>query len=104
MKKIFGNTNQSVSDYVDGLDFELPDDLTAMNPGIHAPAQAAPAVEVHEVNDDAVWELWHDSVAFQESQFVDGLANEMPSQAAPESPEVAAPFVDAFSSVTKKSQ
>jgi len=28
----------------------------------------------------------------------------MPSQAAPVSPEVAAPFVDAFSSVTKKSQ
>jgi hypothetical protein len=104
MLKFFGNTNQSVTDYVEGLDLELPDDLTALNPGLVESPHPAPAVEVHEVNDDAVWELWHDSVAFQDSQFADGLADETQLQTQSTPLDVVAPFVDAFSSVHKKSQ
>ena len=104
MLRFFGNKNQSVSDYVKGLDLELPDDLAVLNPDLDESQHPTPAVEVHEVNDDAAWALWHDSVAFQDSQFADGFANESPSEPEQASPHVAAPFVDAFASVPKKSQ
>ena len=104
MIKVLGNSDKTVTDYVEGLDLELPHDLRALNPGLVEPHHPAPAVEVHEVNDDAVWELWHDSVAFQESQFADGLADESPLKPQQASPEVDATFVDAFASVHKKSR
>lgn len=100
MLKLFGHTNQSVNDYVEGLDLELPDDLAALNPGLDEPQLPVPAVEVNEVNDDAAWALWDDSVAFQDSQFADGLADESPMQTPPPDPHVAAPFA----SVDKKSK
>lgn len=58
-------------------------------------------MELYEVNDDAAWELSQDSVAFQDSQFADGLMDEAPSQTQPTTPEVTAPFIDAFSSAHK---
>lgn len=102
MDKLFSRLNQSVTEYVNALDLELPDDLAALNPGLDLAPQPAPEVEVHEVNDDAVWELWQDSVAFQDSQFGDSLADECPMQAAPAPPEVLASFVDAFASAHGK--
>ena len=104
MFRFFGRPNQSVNDYVKGLDLELPDDLASLNPGLGEPQHPVPAVEVHEVNDDATWALWHDSVAFQDSLFADGLGDESPLKPQQSSPEVAATFVDAFASVHKKSQ
>lgn len=102
MDKLFSRSNQSVTEYVNALDLELPDDLAALNPGLDVSQHRAPKVEVHEVNDDAVWELWQDSVAFQDSQFGDALADERPSQAAPAPLEDIAPVVDAFASAHKK--
>ena len=104
MFRFFGNKNQSVSDYVKGLDLELPDDLAALNPDLDESQHPTPTVEVHEVNDDATWALWHDSVAFQDSQFADGLGEGSPLETPPAAPEATAPFVDAFASVNKKSQ
>jgi hypothetical protein len=104
MFKFFGRPNQSVSDYVKGLDLELPDDLAALNPDLVDSQHPVPTVEVHEVNDDAAWALWHDSVAFQDSQFADALGDERPLETPSTDPEGAAPFVDAFASVHKKSK
>ena len=104
MHKFFGNKNQSVSDYVKGLDLELPDDLAALNPGLDESQHPTPTVEVHEVNDDAAWALWHDSVAFQDSQFADAMGDERQLETPSADPEGAAPVVDAFASVNKKSK
>ena len=61
-------------------------------------------VEVVEGNDESVWAMWEDSVAFQDSQFTDSqpaplLASKTPTQPAP----LDADSIDAFASVHKNS-
>ena len=104
MFRFFSKSNQSVTEYVAALDLELPDDLAALNPGLDAPHPPIPALEVHEKNDDAIWELWQDSVAFQDSQFADGLGGDQPLKNTPAATEDTSPFIDVFASVHKKSR
>lgn len=63
-----------------------------------------PAVEVIEVNDDAAWALWEDSVAFQDSQFSEEAAFASTLQTPLDQPEKTAEFIDPFASVHKKSR
>lgn len=63
-----------------------------------------PAVEVIEVNDDAAWALWEDSVAFQDSQFSADAMFQRTEPLPLDVPEDAEEIVDPFASVHKKSR
>jgi hypothetical protein len=72
------------------------------DPG-HAPV-SMPAVEVVEVNDDAAWALWEDSVAFQDSQFATDAMFQSTVPTPLDVPEATEEFTDPFASVHKKSR
>jgi len=94
--------NLSLSDLAENSEKQVDFSPTSQQASNPVPA-SMPAVEVIEVNDDAAWALWEDSVAFQDSQFSDEAMFQSTAPMPLDAPEVAAGFVEPFASVHKKS-
>lgn len=97
-----GPADQPLDDFAESL--QMQDGSAALNQAQDQVAPTMLAVEVIEVNDDAAWALWEDSVAFQDSQFPAETQFESTLQTTLAEPESPGEFVDAFASVHKKSR
>lgn len=102
MVNLFGSADLPLNDFPENR--QEQDGLTDHDLNLDHEPLPMPAVEVIEVNDDAAWALWEDSVAFQDSQFSDDAAFASTLQTPLDQPEERVEFVDPFASVHKKSR
>ncbi len=96
-----GPAKEPLDDFAESR--QMQDGSVALSQAQDQVAPSMPAVEVIEVNDDAAWALWEDSVAFQDSQFSDEVMFASTLQTPLEPPEGHLEFMDPYASVHKKS-
>jgi len=101
MVNFFSPADLSLNDIIENR--QEQDGSTVRGQALNHEPAPMPAVEVIEVDDDAAWALWEDSVAFQDSQFSAEAVFASTLQTPLEQPAEAVEFIDPFASVHKKS-
>ena len=96
-----GPAEEPLDDFAESR--QMQDGSVALSQAQDQVVPSMPAVEVIEVNDDAAWALWEDSVSFQDSQFSAEamFASTLPTPLEP--PDGPVEFMDPYALVHKKS-